>query len=110
MRQFVVDELNQAEMEQLEIFLKERCESAGLDGMYWLQLPAELLTTHQKEHTDCLPLYTAVELGRNFIRFEMLARSRNKLRCSCVAFVTPDQRKFVLKFIDDLLLDADIKA
>lgn len=110
MRQFVVDELNQAEMERLEQFLQQRCESAGLDGAYWLRLPEELLTTHQKEHKDCQPLYTSVELGRQFVRFEMLARSRNKMRCSCIGFVTPEQRAFVLKFIDDLLLDADIKA
>ncbi len=108
MRQYMVDELRRMELERIRGYLDRHCEASDLGGLYWLHIPDECLSPTQIAHKDCMPFWTAVEMGGSWVKFEMLVRSRKKIRCNCVAFATEDQRDFILKFADKLLAGTEI--
>lgn len=81
-----------------------------LAGVYWLEIPPDLLSTEQQGHDDCGPFFFAVELEAEAVCFELLVRSQTNLHCSCIAFATPAQRDFVLRFVDNMLAEEQIRA
>jgi hypothetical protein len=108
MRQFLVDEIPRRKIGEIEAYLKEKAEPSGLDKVYWLKIPEDLLTPTQKEHDACGPHYLAVELGRDFLKFEFLVRCRERLRCDCIQYATRDQESFLFKFAQDLIAALDL--
>ncbi len=110
MRQFVLDELSPMENDNIDSYLKRNLKQSPIIGVYWLLLPPEFLTQIQKEHTNCGPFYTSVELDRNGLRFELLVRSTDNLHCSCISYADHNQRQFILNFIDSMVEEELIKA
>jgi len=110
MRQFVLDELSPMENDNIDSFLKRNLKQSPMIGVYWLLLPPELLTQTQKEHKDCGPYYTSVELDRHGLRFELLIRSTANLHCACIGYADDRQRQFILDFIDRMIEEELIKA
>jgi hypothetical protein len=108
MRQYMVDELRQEELDRIRNYLDLNCEPSGLGGLYWLHIPEACLSKTQLEHKTCMPFCAAIETGGSWVKFEMLIRSRKKIRCDCVAFATSGQRQFILEFADRLLLENNI--
>ncbi len=106
MRQFVIDELSPMECDNIDSYLKRSLKPGPMIGLYWLQLPDDLLSDIQQEHKDEHgPYNLAVEVTRNAVRFEFLVRSEVNLHCKCIAHATATQRQFVLDFIDKLLAE-----
>lgn len=103
MRQFLVDEIPHRQMEEIEGYLKEKTVAAGLEKIFWLEIPGNLLSPIQYEHKGCGPHYLAIELGQDFLKFEFLVRSRKRLRCDCVKYVSPAQETFLLNFAQTLI-------
>jgi len=103
MRQFVLDEIPPQRMEEIESYLKEKAVPSGLEKIFWLEIPPDLLSLVQREHKECGPHYLAVEMGKNFLKFEFLVRSRKRLRCACVQYATQDQEIFLLNFVHSLI-------
>ncbi|MBW1966467.1 MAG: hypothetical protein JRI48_03605 [Deltaproteobacteria bacterium] len=106
MRQYVVDELRPKEVEKIREYLDENCDLSDIEGLYWLKIPDDILSPAQYEHKSCQPHCVAIELGDKWVKFEMLVRSRQKIRwirCKCVSFATHQQRAFLLSFVDNLL-------
>lgn len=110
MRQFVIDELSTLERDNLESYLKRSLKPGPISGIFWLELPKDLLSDVQHDHQKCSPFYCAIELEDNRLCFEMLVRSSTNLHCTCIAFATSVQRQFVLDFIDRMLDEEQIKA
>jgi len=110
MRQYLIDELTREERANIDSYLKRTLKPGAIDGLYWLAVPPDLIGADQNGHEECGPFYFAVELGDDVLRFEFLVRSQTNLHCSCIAFATPAQRDFVLKFVDTLLAEECIKA
>ncbi len=111
MRQYVVDELRKNEMDRVRQYLERYCEqAAGINRLYWLQIPDELLSSTQLEHASCAPFCVGIETTDDSVIFEMLVRSRQKLRCSCIAYASEGQRQFILGFADRLLRETEIGA
>ena len=108
MRQYVVDELRPNEVEKIREYLDKYCELSDIESLYWLRMPDDMLTPTQLEHKDCQPHYAAVELGDKRVKIEMLIRSRQIIRCNCVRFATPEQRTFLLAFMDTMLTKTKI--
>ncbi len=96
MRQFLVDEIPRRQMEEIEAYLKENTIPSGLEKIYWLEVPEDLLSGIQQEHRECGPHYWAIETGKDFLKFEFLVRGRRRLRCDCVQYATPAQEAFLL--------------
>ena len=103
MRQYYIDELSFLERDNLDSYLKRTLKSGPIGGVYWLEVPQDLLAPAQLEHPDCGPFYFSVVLEDTDIRFEFLVRSSHNMHCSCIGWATPAQRRFVMAFVDNML-------
>ena len=79
-------------------------------GLYWIEIPEELLADNQKGHDQCGPFYFGVEVEDQRVRFELLVRSTANLHCTCIAHANSEQRQFVLNIVDKMLEVEQIKA
>jgi hypothetical protein len=110
MRQFLVDELSFLERDNIENFLKRTLKPGSLEGVFWLEVPQDLLAEKQQGHEDCGPFYISVILDAKSLHAEFLIRSSSNMHCSCIAWATPLQRQFILDFMDRLLDEEMIGA
>lgn len=111
MRQFVIDELSPMERDNIDSYLKRSIKIGPMVGLYWLQMPEDLLSATQLEHKEQHgPYHVGVELTNTAVKFELLVRSQVNLHCHCIAHATPAQRQFVLDFIDKMVTEEFIKS
>lgn len=110
MRQYLIDEISFLERDNLESYLKRTLKPGGLEGVFFLGVPPDLLGPEQQGHADCGPFYCTVILEQSSLRFEFLVRSASNMHCSCIAWATPAQRQFVLDFADRMLQEEMIRA
>lgn len=110
MRQYRVDELSREERANIESYLKRTLRPGPVDGVYWIEVPQDLLGAEQRTHEDCAPFCFGVVLEDEAVCFEMLVRSRTNLHCGCIAYATAAQRNFVLRFVDKMLQEESIRA
>ena len=100
MRQYSIDELGPAKVREVREYLDSHCEKSGLENIYWLRIPDDMLSPDQYSHKQCQPHCAGIEVGERQVVFEMLVRSRNSLKCSCISYATAQQRQFILAFAD----------
>jgi len=110
MRQLLINELSREEAERVKAFLTANSRAGGLEGLYWVMIPAPLLAEAQAGHDQCGPFAFAVETGDDFVSFELLVRSESNLHCGCTCYPTPPQRDFLLAFVDRLVHEQGIRA
>lgn len=104
MRQLVIDELSPMERDNIDSYLKRSVKQGPMIGLYWIELPDDLLSAVQQEHNkEHGPYHLAVELTNTAVKFELLVRSQVNLHCSCIAHATADQRQFILDYIDKMV-------
>lgn len=109
MKQYVIDELRYTDYEKIKDYFDKNFKSAGVDGIYWIMLDKNILAGLQCEHIECQPFYFAVELTTKQATFELLLRSKNKMRCSCVNYATEFQRNWLINIVDAMLAKLEIK-
>ena len=110
MRQYMLDEIMRGDIPRVREYLNEHAIAAGLEGIWWVDLPEDLLSPEQFSHRDCRPHRFAVELGDNFVRFEFLIRSKQTMRCACIGYATRPQRDFILAFADRLVEELALRT
>ncbi len=110
MRSLVFDELMRNDLERLAEHLGNICEPSRMEGVYWLHLPPDLLTPDQSEHAACGPHRVALVLEEDSLRLEFLVRAQNSLRCACTGYATPQQRQFLIAFMDRLVADLGLST
>jgi hypothetical protein len=110
MRQIVIDELSPMERDNIDSYLKRTLKAGPMIGLYWLELPPDLLGEAQLGHEAHGPFHLAVEMTRDAVKFELLVRSQSNLHCTCIAHATVMQRQFVLDFVDRMVAEEFIKA
>lgn len=98
------------ERDNLDSYLKRTTKAGPMTGIFWLPLPQELLGEAQEGHADCGPFYFAIDIDDKRLCVEFLLRSSANLHCTCIAYATPQQRQFVLDFIDTMLQEERIIA
>lgn len=103
MKQYVIDQLRESDYEKVMGFLDLKADKTSLEGIYWVNLPERLYSAVQREHVQCQPHYFAVSLNFSQVAFELLVRSRQIIRCNCIAYATPEQRDYILRFADEML-------
>lgn len=109
MRSFLIDEIMPEDMAKLDSWLREQ-ELQSIEHLYHFHLPPKLLSAAQQEHAkDCGPYYMAVETGRDWVKLELLVRAKRILRCSCIAYATPDQERHMVDYLENLLRELDIQ-
>ena len=102
MKQYVIDQLRENDFLQLEDYLNNNSEAGELPGIYWIPVPESLLEKIQRDHSGCQPFYFAVNLDRNSICFELLIRTRSRLRCGCIQYASQEQRDYILGYAEGL--------
>lgn len=110
MRQYMLDEISRNDIPRVREYLQEHAIAAGLEGIWWVDLPEDLLSPEQFSHRDCRPHRFAVELGDNFVRFEFLIRSKQTMRCTCIGYATRPQRDFILAYADRLVEELALRT
>lgn len=110
MRSVVLDELRPAQMDRLREYLQARCLASGLSGVYWLELPPEVLNDIQAAHKNCAPFKAALVLEQDSLRCELLLRGHNSLRCQCTGYAGRDQRDYLLSFLDQMIADLNLET
>ena len=110
MRQYQLDEISRPDIPRIRDYLQEHALASSLEGIWWVDLPEDLLSPEQFAHPDCRPFRFAVELGDDFVRFEFLIRSAKTLRCSCIDYATRQQRDFIMAFADRLVDDLKLQT
>lgn len=111
MRTYRIEDLAPEHVERLARALDARGLGSGMEGLYWLPLPPELLTAEQLEHgPECGPYVLSLELLDEGLSLELLVRARGRLRCSCVAYAGPAQRAWGMDAVDALLRELDIPS
>lgn len=110
MRAYLLDEIPTVSLEKIKGFLEENALHSRIDGIYWVQIPDDVLTKEQCSHQACRPHVFAVELGPDWVRLEFLIRSLHTMQCTCLGYCTEPQRHFVMHFADNMLKALDIQT
>jgi hypothetical protein len=109
MKQYVIDQLRELDYEKILEFLTKNAEASEFGEVFWVMLPRELYSDIQKEHGQCQPFCFAVNLSLKQVDFELLIRSRQALRCNCIAYADKQQREYILGFADRMLDELQIR-
>ena len=110
MRQYQLDEISRNDIPRVREYLDEHAIAAGVADIWWVDLQEDLLSPEQFDHRDCRPFRFAVEVGDDFVRFELLIRSRQTMRCACIGYATRQQRDFILAFADRLVEELALRT
>jgi hypothetical protein len=110
MKQYVIDELRPADQEKIKTYLDENYGPCELGGVYWIPLDPQYLSETQSEHTACQPFYFALELLPHALACELLVRTRERVRCGCIAYADQRQREWIMELIDTMFERLDIKT
>ncbi|WP_028583812.1 hypothetical protein [Desulfogranum mediterraneum] len=110
MRYYMIDELSYLERDNLDSYLKRTLKPGSLEGVYFLEVPPDLLAEAQRGHEECGPFYFSVVLEEHAVKFELLVRSASNMHCSCIAQASKAQRTFLLNFVDTMLAEEMISA
>ena len=108
MKQYVVDEIRPDDHHKLEQYLDTSYGPAEMGGIYWVPLPAEMLTEIQLAHTDCQPFYFAIELEEDRLALELLVRTKSRIRCDCIGYASGEQRIWIMAVVDAMFEKLDI--
>lgn len=110
MKQYVVDQLRFTDYEKIKGCLDQRFGPAAMGGLYWVPLEPVRLSATQSAHLECQPFFAALELSQDRLSVELLIRTRQRIRCECIAYATNEQRSWLIQMVDDLLLQLGVSV
>ena len=109
MRQYHIDELQPEDIARFVKSLEDNGMTGIMEGLYWLEMPKEMLNEEQVDHFDeCGPYVMGIEIGEDWVRLELLVRAKNRMRCSCVTYANTKQRDYGMDALDGMLKELDI--
>ncbi len=109
MKQYVIDEIRLQEYEKIKAYLDMNFGDPEIGGIYWIPLDAGILTDTQKAHADCQPFYFAIDLAEGRMTCELLVRTKNRIRCDCIAYATQEQHSWLIRLVDAMFEQLEIK-
>ena len=110
MKQYVIDELNPKHRQAIEQYLERYAQPAGVEGLYWLTIDDGLLAPEQQTHDACKPFVFALELMPDRLVCELLVRTGNRVRCSCITYANRQQREWLIDTVDAILDKLGVKV
>ena len=109
MRTYTIDQLEEADTAAINSRLLDMELQAGLEGVYWLPVPHEMLTPAQTRHFDsCGPYCLALEVERNAVHMELLVRGMGRIRCECLSFASQELRNHMIDYLEGMLKELGI--
>lgn len=111
MRQYLIDELRPDDYEKLKDYLDKTYGSEQpVSGMYWIPLDPALADSVQEGHIDCQPYFFAVILEPMSISFELLLRTRKRVKCDCIHYADGRQRESIIALADSIFERLNLKS
>ncbi len=110
MRSYLIDEIDPWDMEKIEDFLKKNAIKSPIEGIFWIKIPDHLLTETQLRHKDCSPYFCAIELGKGWLKLELLVRSSKKIKCQCMGYCNERQREFLISYVNNMIEELGIRT
>jgi hypothetical protein len=107
-KQYRIDELRHADHEKIKAHLDEHFGSSSIEGVYWIALDEDLMDKVQAAHVECQPFYFAVVLQPSAVSFELLIRTRKRVRCDCIHYANKAQRDSIIRFADTVFQELKI--
>lgn len=108
MKQYVIDEIRIHDYQKIRDYLDAQLGPAEMGNIYWLPLDPSLYADLQAAHHECHPLCFALELNENSLSAEFLVRTKNRIRCDCIAHATCAQRDWLMAFMDSIFETLEI--
>ena len=109
MRTYSIDQLDEKDIAAITARFTEMGLQAGLDGVFWLPMPPDMLSPVQKEHEErCGPYCMALEVEPDSVHLELLVRGMGRIICDCVSFAAPELRNHMFLYLEDVLTDLGI--
>ncbi|MBQ9405124.1 MAG: hypothetical protein IJU37_00110 [Desulfovibrio sp.] len=111
MRWYGIDDITHGDMATFTATLKDMGLESGLDGLFWLPVPANMLSAIQTKHKEsCGPHVMGLEVEENSLRLELLVRARGRLRCDCIGYASTELRNHMIGWLENLLRELRIDA
>lgn len=108
MKQYVIDEIRPEDHQRIKNYLDDRFGPADMGAIYWIPMDPLLYTEGQRRHTECHPLYLALQLTTDAIAMELLVRTKNRIRCDCIRYADNAQMQWAIGFIDAIFETMEI--
>jgi hypothetical protein len=103
MKILLIDEMLIEEIKKFDDFFKANLTKAPIEGLYWYELPEEILTEDQKQFVNNNgPLKIAIELGKTWVRVELLVRSESLVNIGG-GELNMRQTTFIFNYITDII-------
>ena len=97
-------------MEKITVYLNEMSIRSRLNRVFWVEIPADLLSRTQYEHKSCRPYVFPVELGDDWFKAEFFVRTLEGMGCDCQDYATAQQREFILDFSHAMIDVLDVRT
>ena len=109
MRTYSIDQLDEKDIASITGRLTAMDLQAGLDGVFWLPIPPEMLSPVQREHESrCGPYCMALEVEPESVHLELLVRGMGRIRCECVSFAAPELRNHMILYLESMLTELGV--
>jgi hypothetical protein len=108
MKQYVIDQLRDQDIDALEKDLAERFGPPALGRVYWVAMDPEYYSALQAAHEDCHPLCFALQLKPGVLAGEFLVRTHERIRCDCMGYANEAQRNWLISLMDSIVQQLDI--
>ncbi len=110
MRAYLIDEITSPDMGRIVDFLSRHTLRSGMEDVFWVQIPNDLLSEQQYTHRTCRPHVFAIEVGDDWIKLECFIRSLQGMRCTCADYATRQQQDFIIQFAHTMIQDLGIRT
>ena len=108
MKQYVIDEIRAEDYKQIKAFLEKEYGKSELGGIYWIPVDEAQLTSLQTSHQSCQPFYVALDLEPGKLCCELLIRTKQHVRCDCMAYADQEQRNWIINSVDGMFKELEI--
>lgn len=108
MRQYIIDELRHPDYQKIKAYMDEHLDAGSMEGLYWMPLEEDLWNGVQRDHHQCRPFYVALELAQDQLACEFLIRTKNRVRCDCIAYADEKQRNWIIRAVDAIFEKLEI--
>jgi hypothetical protein len=110
MKSYLIDEISSGDMDRIRHEMEKSAIRSGLEGLFWIEIPENMLSESQLLHKECRPHVLALEMSRNWIKCEFFIRTLKDLKCSCNGYADIRQIHFAVDYADRLLEDLGVKT
>ena len=110
MKSYYVDEISTSDLDKINSYLDDNAIASGMERLFWVEFPSDLLTGVHSEHSECKPHRFAIETGDTWIRAEFFVRTSVKFRCDCNVCCSENQKIFIMNYIDHMINELSVRT